>query len=583
MRVFSAILILVLVLPRISTAQDWSTDVVATGTKPSLALDSEGNPHIGYIYEVATGWVRYAQWNTVTEQFDTMTAASGNFYGPPSIAIDQNDLPGLNFHRHSPVPEQMYAHYDGSTWSLEAIVSDNHDGWDNSLRYDSNNLPRTSSIDPSNFGATSTGIEYALFDGVSWQVEAIGSAKINYFTGTSLELDGSDNPHIAYYDDITADLTYATNPGDGWSISTVESAGDVGRFPSLELDGSGNPHISYYEHLIDSTGLVKYASWNGASWDITVVDTLHRVYLEFARTLTSLDLDGNDIPHLSYNDEAVVKYATWNGSSWETETIVDVNNESTIIGQANSIGVAADGTVHVAYYELLTRSPLTGIVMHARKDPASTTSVTCEDITIYGARCNSSGAVQSIVKILNGDFSGDVLTWLVDGEPVEVTVISDGSRSVARMAVPHAGIGQHTVELIDPAGCYPEDVVTCQVDAPSDPQWEALLNAYEEISQRATGRGALVETNVIGNYPNPFNPSTTIRYSIAEEGHVTLRIYNTLGEEVATLVNEVHSPGVRSAFWNGRTDAGVAVASGIYLYRLAAGGLTLTGRMLFVK
>ncbi len=67
------------------------------------------------------------------------------------------------------------------------------------------------------------------------------------------------------------------------------------------------------------------------------------------------------------------------------------------------------------------------------------------------------------------------------------------------------------------------------------------------------------------NYPDPFNPSTTIRYQLPTASHVTLRIYNTLGQEVATLVNGLQESGYNSAVWSARN-----VASGVYFYRIAA-------------
>ncbi len=70
------------------------------------------------------------------------------------------------------------------------------------------------------------------------------------------------------------------------------------------------------------------------------------------------------------------------------------------------------------------------------------------------------------------------------------------------------------------------------------------------------------------NYPNPFNPFTTIRYQLPAAGKVTLKIYNLLGQEVATLVNRSHAAGVYSAVWNGQNSTGHAVASGVYMYRL---------------
>jgi hypothetical protein len=80
------------------------------------------------------------------------------------------------------------------------------------------------------------------------------------------------------------------------------------------------------------------------------------------------------------------------------------------------------------------------------------------------------------------------------------------------------------------------------------------------------------------NYPNPFNPSTTIRFALPKSGLVELRVYNTLGQEVATLVNEERNAGTYSAQWN----AG-SLASGVYFYRLEVGSFVDTKKLLLVK
>jgi hypothetical protein len=80
------------------------------------------------------------------------------------------------------------------------------------------------------------------------------------------------------------------------------------------------------------------------------------------------------------------------------------------------------------------------------------------------------------------------------------------------------------------------------------------------------------------NYPNPFNPSTIINYQIPEEGFVTLKIYDILGDEVKILVNENKSAGS----YNIRLDAS-GLASGMYIYRLTAGNYVSTKKMLMIK
>lgn len=89
------------------------------------------------------------------------------------------------------------------------------------------------------------------------------------------------------------------------------------------------------------------------------------------------------------------------------------------------------------------------------------------------------------------------------------------------------------------------------------------------------------------NYPNPFNPSTTIRFGVpahvTEGAAVQVRIYNTLGELVRTLVDEKMFPGQYAVEWNGKNDRGETVATGIYIYQLVTGGFKQTKKMSFLK
>jgi hypothetical protein len=80
------------------------------------------------------------------------------------------------------------------------------------------------------------------------------------------------------------------------------------------------------------------------------------------------------------------------------------------------------------------------------------------------------------------------------------------------------------------------------------------------------------------NYPNPFNPSTTIRYQVPTQSHVTLKVFDVLGREVATLVNEAKEPGTYTVQW----DA-AGVSSGVYFYRLKAGDFVQTRRMMVMR
>jgi len=80
------------------------------------------------------------------------------------------------------------------------------------------------------------------------------------------------------------------------------------------------------------------------------------------------------------------------------------------------------------------------------------------------------------------------------------------------------------------------------------------------------------------NFPNPFNPKTRIEFSIPKQNYVTLKIYDILGREIKTLVNELKSPGIYIADLDGSE-----FSSGVYFYRIEAGDFTDVKKMILIK
>ena len=85
------------------------------------------------------------------------------------------------------------------------------------------------------------------------------------------------------------------------------------------------------------------------------------------------------------------------------------------------------------------------------------------------------------------------------------------------------------------------------------------------------------------NYPNPFNPSTTICYSLVDAQHTKLIVFNALGQTIRTLVNEPQTAGIHTVRWDGRNALGEQVSSGVYFYRLEAGTFVKTKRMMLLE
>ena len=85
------------------------------------------------------------------------------------------------------------------------------------------------------------------------------------------------------------------------------------------------------------------------------------------------------------------------------------------------------------------------------------------------------------------------------------------------------------------------------------------------------------------NYPNPFNPSTSIGFSLPQDGHVTINIYDMTGRLVSTLVNGVLDEGAHVIDWNGYDNSGEMVSAGVYIYSLESSDMMMTKKMIFLK
>ena len=89
--------------------------------------------------------------------------------------------------------------------------------------------------------------------------------------------------------------------------------------------------------------------------------------------------------------------------------------------------------------------------------------------------------------------------------------------------------------------------------------------------------------SLLQNYPNPFNSTTTLRYDLAGHSNVNIIIYDMLGREVKTLINQTQDTGFKSIQWDGTNDYGKQVSAGVYLYRIQAGEYMQTKKMVFLK
>ena len=132
---------------------------------------------------------------------------------------------------------------------------------------------------------------------------------------------------------------------------------------------------------------------------------------------------------------------------------------------------------------------------------------------------------------------------------------------------------------------------------PDTQQWYNLSQLFPEADYTLFMRAVMTTTTAVAeidskvpqefhisyNYPNPFNPSTSIRYALPEAEHVKVTIYDINGREVTQLVDNYQSAGTYVVTWNGKNNSGSQVSSGIYMYRIQAGNFIETRKMTLLK
>lgn len=156
----------------------------------------------------------------------------------------------------------------------------------------------------------------------------------------SIALDGSDLPHLSYYDDGSGtrqNLKYAHYDGADWQFQTVDNSGTNGMYTSIAVDSLDRPHISYY-----GSGL-RYAYYDGVSWHSQVLAS------GWQGLYSSIALDSSDRPHISHYDSENqdLKYTYYDGSAWQSE----IAESSGDVGRFNALALGAGDAPQISYYD----------------------------------------------------------------------------------------------------------------------------------------------------------------------------------------------------------------------------------------
>ena len=258
------------------------------GYSPSLAVDADGNPHIGY-RGITNSTVKYARWTGSAWDIQTVAGAGVDLLcdSYTSLALDANGNPHISYY-DGDGDDLKYAHWTGSGWDIQTVDSEGKVGLFNSLALDAAGNPHISYL-----GQSDWGLKYAHWTGSAWDIQSIPEPGYLYH-GISLKLDAAGRPNIGYRDFSPDQLKYAHWTGSTWDIQTVDSyGGRTGYTPCLALDALGRPHISYFESFACE---LRYAHWTGEDWRIEIVDS----GLGYSSYDAFLALDATGTPHIGY-------------------------------------------------------------------------------------------------------------------------------------------------------------------------------------------------------------------------------------------------------------------------------------------
>lgn len=192
------------------------------------------------------------------------------------------------------------------------------------------------------------------------------------------------------------------------------------------------------------------------------------------------------------------------------------------------------------------------------------------------------------VRYEGGGVEPDLI--LTDSVDLILASATGNNESVAYMGMLQTLLQWHEEDPVDDKERNRNDVVyTYQGNRNpfiDHPEW--VLGVFDPTatsieSDRPTAPAAIARSSISSAFPNPFNPSTNILFTVGQSGHVQVDLFSVTGKRVRTLLSESRAPGDYQVRWNGRSDTGDPVTSGLYFCRLQSGGDTDIRKLILLK
>jgi hypothetical protein len=348
------------------TSSPWKTQLVDyQGAFGSLALDSNGNPHIIYYRETIGNDTWETRYDTLNYAVWTGTKWTTLIIDPEGaggvLALDSNGRPHVLYYTVSNSSygyDLKYAVLNNENWKIEALdtpISSSH----YAMVLDSNGYPNiayTTYTYDENHTAIFT-VKYAFWNGEKWSIQPVDEGAM--FGGvSSIALDSNNYPHMVYHE--SNNIRYAYWNNSGWLKQTLFSNSTAN---NLLINSNGQPSFCYTttNSTFRDFFSVNYAYWDGNSWQSRPIDENVNPYRNGRIYLNYLGLDNLNNPQLFFytrNNEDSKYYITlnivkWNGLEWAVKNLGGIpTNRSFYEGTMTIADIAynSNGTVDLTYY-----------------------------------------------------------------------------------------------------------------------------------------------------------------------------------------------------------------------------------------
>ncbi|MEO8168571.1 MAG: T9SS type A sorting domain-containing protein, partial [bacterium] len=459
-------------------------------------------------------------------------------------------------------------------------------GWSIALSGDGNTAIVGGTMDNSNAGAAWV---FKRTDSVWTQQgnKLVGTGAVNpVFQGTSVALSSDGNTAIVGgpYDDAYTGAAWVYTRSDsvwtqqGNKLVGTGTVGAANQGGAVSLSSDGNTAIVGGSADDTSKGAVWVFTRSGVTWNqqgtkLVGTGAMNIPYGAAQGYSVALSADGNTALSGGFEDDGG-KGATWVFTRGSVGTWTQQGNKLVGTGAVNTPYPALQG------YAVALSSDGTTAIVGGPNDAAQSMGaawVFIHDTVLPIQLVNFTGTHESHTVRLNWTTLSEINNYGFEIQKSDTT--QEHYLTVSNSFIPGHGTTnepQHYSFVDSNVTPSPWYYRLKQIDLGGDIHYSEGIR----INTLTSAKEKEIPTifSLSQNYPNPFNPSTTIRYTIPRMSRVSLKIYNVLGQEVATLVNNIEEPGYKTILFNGNN-----LASGVYIYRLEADGFVEAKKLLLLK